>query len=131
MVWIEAPQQDGVQHAEHPRCQVGTLHAARAVIVLSAAQMLSVLKRLLKRLRQAWPDTLMIVRGDSHFAYPEVMQWIEAQANLHYVTGLTSNAVLQTLAHEVVEQAKRAYERDGGKITRFRSTSYQAGTWAR
>src|SRR5438874_6383890 len=94
-------------------------------------QMLSVLKRLVKRLRQAWPDTLLIFRGDSHFAYPEVMQWIEAQANLSYVTGLTSNAVLQPLAHEVVEQAKRAYERDGGKITRFHSTRYQAGTWSR
>ena len=94
-------------------------------------QMLSVLKRLVKRLRQAWPDTLLIFRGDSHFAYPEVMQWIEAQANLSYVTGLTSNAVLQPLAREVVEQAKRAYERDGGKITRFHSTRYQAGTWSR
>ncbi len=91
--------------------------------------MLSVLKRLLKRLRQVWPDTLIIVRGDSHFAYPEVMQWIEAQANLSYVTGLTSNSVLKKLAHEVVEQAKRAYARDGGKVTRFHSTRYQAGTW--
>jgi Transposase DDE domain group 1 len=43
---------------------------------------------------------------------------------------LTSNNVLQTLAHEVVEQAKRAYERDGGKVTRFHSTRYQAGTWS-
>src|ERR1043166_2755604 len=97
----------------------------------TGTQMLAVLKRVVKRLRQAWPDTLLIFRGDSHFAYPEVMQWIEAQANLHYVTGLTSNAVLQTLAREVVEQTKRAYERDGGKITRFHSTRYQAGTWSR
>lgn len=97
----------------------------------SGAQMLSVLKRLVKHLRQVWPDTLIIVRGDSHFAYPEVMQWIEAQANLHYVTGLTSNAVLKKLAHQVVEQAKRAYVRDGGKVTRFHSTRYQAGTWSR
>jgi hypothetical protein len=97
----------------------------------TGTQMLSVLKRLVKRLRQAWPDTLLIFRGDSHFAYPEVMQWIEAQDDLSYVTGLTSNAVLQTLAREVVEQAKRAYERNGGKITRFHSTRYQAGTWSR
>src|SRR5215475_1983969 len=97
----------------------------------TGAQMLSVLTRLVKRLRHAWPDTLLIFRGDSHFAYPEVMQWIEAQAQLSYVTGLTSNAVLQTLARDVVEQAKRAYERDGGKITRFHSTRYQAGTWSR
>jgi hypothetical protein len=93
-------------------------------------QMLSVLKRLVKHLRQAWPDTLIVFRGDSHFAYPEVMQWIEAQAHLHYVTGLTSNTILQKLAHEGVEQAKRAYERDGGKVTRFHSTRYQAGTWS-
>src|SRR5438128_1184928 len=97
----------------------------------SGAQMLSVLKRLVKHLRQAWPDTLIVFRGDSHFAYPEVMQWIEAQANLHYVTGLTSNGVLQKLAHEVVEQAKRAYGRDGGKVTRFHSTRSQARTWSR
>jgi DDE family transposase len=97
----------------------------------TGAQMLSVLKRMVKRLRHAWPDTLLILRGDSHFAYPEVMQWIEAQAHLHYVTGLTSNAVLQQLAHEVVEQAKRAYEREGGKVTRFHSTRYQAQTWSR
>jgi hypothetical protein len=96
----------------------------------TGTQMLSVLKRLVKRLRQAWPDTLLIFRGDSHFAYPEVMQWIEAQADLSYVTGLTSNAVLQTLARDAVEQAKRAYERDRGKITRFHSTRYQAGTWS-
>jgi hypothetical protein len=95
----------------------------------TGAQMLSVLKRLVKHLRKAWPDTLIIVRGDSHFAYPEVMQWIETQADLHYVTGLGSNRVLHALACQVIEQAKRAYERDGGKMTRFHSTRYQAGTW--
>src|SRR2546425_13119509 len=97
----------------------------------TGAQMLAVLTRLVKRLRQAWPHTLLILRGDSHFAYPEVMQWSEEQPDLSYVTGLTSNRVLTELAREVVEQAKRAYERDGGKITRFHSTRYQAGTWSR
>src|SRR5436309_1783304 len=36
MVWIEAPKQDRLQHTEHPRRQVGTPHAARAVVVLAA-----------------------------------------------------------------------------------------------
>src|SRR5229473_4425644 len=97
----------------------------------TGAQMLAVLKRLVKHLRHAWPDTLLIFRGDSHFTSPEVMQWIDDQANRSYVTGLTSNAVLKELAREGVEQAKRAYERDGGKVTRFHSTRYQAGTWSR
>ena len=77
----------------------------------TGAQLLSVLKRLVKRLRHAWPDTLLIYRGDSHFAYPEVMQWIEAQPQMHYVTGLTSNKILQALAQDVVQQATRAYQR--------------------
>jgi len=97
----------------------------------TGAQMLSVLKRLVTRRRRAWPDTLLILRGDSHFAYPEVMQWVEAQPGLHYVTGLTSNAVLKALAREAVEQATRAYARWGRKVTRFHSTHYQAQTWSR
>src|SRR5215831_15935437 len=96
----------------------------------SGAQMLAVRKRVVKRLRHAWPDTWFIFRGDSHFAYPEVMAWSEAQPQLSYVTGLTSNTVLQELAQEVVEQAKRAYARWGRKATRFHSMRYQAGTWS-
>jgi len=97
----------------------------------TGAQMLAVLKRLGKHLRRAWPETLLIFRGDSHFAYPEVMQWIEEQPELHYVPGLTSNAVLKELAQDVVAQAQRAYARFERKVTRFHSTRYQAGTWSR
>ena len=39
----------------------------------------------------------------------------EAQADLSYVTGLTSHAVLQAWAREVVAQAQRAYGRDGAR----------------
>ena len=37
----------------------------------TGTQMLSVLTRLVKRLRHAWPDTLLIFRGDRHFAYAD------------------------------------------------------------
>src|SRR4029453_3038610 len=94
-------------------------------------QMLAVVKRLVKHLRHAWPDPLVIFRGDSHFAYPEGMQWSDEQPEVHYWAGLTGNAVVQKLAHEVVEQAKRAYGYSGWKGTRFHSTRYQAQTWSR
>src|SRR5262249_33483577 len=97
----------------------------------TGAQMLSVLKRLVKRLRHAWPTTLLILRGASHFAYPEVMQWAEAQPGLSSVTGLTSHAVWKALAREAVAQATRAYAHWGRKVTRFHSTRYQAQTWSR
>jgi hypothetical protein len=70
--------------------------------------MLAVRKRVGKRLRHAWPDTWCLLRGDSHFASPEVRAWIATPPHLRSVTGLTSHAVLQRLAHEVIEQAKRA-----------------------
>jgi len=97
----------------------------------TGAQRLSVLKRLVKRLRPAWPATLLILRGASPFAYPEVRQWGEAQPGLSYVTGLTSQAVLKELAREVVAQATRAYAHWGRKVPRFHSTRYQAQTWSR
>ena len=62
----------------------------------TGAQRLAVLKRLVKRLRHAWPHTLLVREGTA--TLPEVRQWIEAQADLSYVTGLTSHAVLQAWA---------------------------------
>ena len=88
------------------------------------------LKRLGKPRRHAWPDTVLLVRGDRHVTSPEVLAWSEAQAHLHDVTGWTGTAVFKALARGVVEQAQRASERDGGKIPRFHQTRSQAGTWS-
>jgi hypothetical protein len=96
----------------------------------TGAQRLAGWKRVVQRLRPAWPDTLLLCRGDSHFASPEVRQWIAEQPELSYVTGLTSHAVLQEWAREVVEQAQRASACRGHKVTRFDSTRSQAGTWS-
>jgi hypothetical protein len=57
------------------------------------AQRLSGLQRLGKRRRHAWPETLVMVRGDSHVASPEGRPWIDAHPALRSVTGVTSNAV--------------------------------------
>jgi len=88
-------------------------------------------QRLVQPLRHAWPDTLVIFRGDSHCASPEVMPWGDEQPARHSVTGLTSTAVLQKLAREGGEQAKRAYSDSGRKVTRFPSTRSQAQPWSR
>jgi hypothetical protein len=72
------------------------------------AQMLSVLKRLGKRRRHAWPDTLLILRGDSPVAYPEGRPGVEAPPGRSSVTGWTSQAVLKDLARAVVAPATRA-----------------------
>ena len=39
-----------------------------------------IVARLLPHLRQHWPDTHILVRGDSHFASPELMHLIAKAA---------------------------------------------------
>ena len=97
----------------------------------SGKEVISILKRLIKKLRQVWPDTLIIFRGDSHFASPEVFEWIESQDNVDFVTGLSGNEALQKLVRLVVTNAKKRYEELQTPIKLFHSFSYQAESWAK
>ena len=57
-------------------------------------QMLAIVKRIITQLRARWADTIIVFRGDGHFSYPEVMQWIDSQENVMYVLGLTGNSLV-------------------------------------
>lgn len=70
-------------------------------------QRLAIVKRLITYLRVRWPKTLIVFRGDSHFTYPEVMDWIDTQENVMFGTGLTGNARLQEAVKTLVEHEKR------------------------
>jgi hypothetical protein len=35
------------------------------------------LRRLIKRIRQHWPETRITIRGDSHYGREEAMTWCE------------------------------------------------------
>ncbi len=92
-------------------------------------QMLAIVKRLIKYLRQHWPQTLIVFRGDGHFSYPEVMGWIDGQANVMYVIGLTGNVRLEKLIQAHVERATKLYDQTKNDIRLYHSISYQAGSW--
>jgi hypothetical protein len=51
------------------------------------------LRRLVRRIRRHWPNTRIIIRGDSHYGRREAMQWCE-QNGVCYIFGLAPNAVL-------------------------------------
>lgn len=52
----------------------------------------SILKRIVKLLRTVWKNTLIVVRGDSHFSSPELMAWTAQELNTQFLTGLTGNS---------------------------------------
>jgi len=63
-------------------------------------QVVSILKRLVKKIRASWPDTIIVFRGDSHFCSPEVLK---------YCVGLGSNAVLKRLIEPLLAEAKAIF----------------------
>ena len=96
---------------------------------LTGAGVLAILKRLVTHLRKRWPNTKIIFRGDSHFTSPQVMQWIDAQKHLFFVTGLTTNSILLKQAEITVQSAQKLFAEHKQKVVLFHSMYYQAKTW--
>jgi hypothetical protein len=92
-------------------------------------QMLAIVKRLIKYLRQYWPETVIVFRGDGHFSYPEVMEWIDGQDNVMYVIGLAGNACLEKLVQAHVGRATQLYEQTKNDVRLYHSFYYKAGSW--
>lgn len=88
----------------------------------------AVLKLLVKRLRQAWPEVRIILRADSGFCRWRLLSWCERQG-LGYIVGLAKNARLNALAEPWMDQAKAAFEATGEPQRRFADLSYAAKTW--
>jgi Transposase DDE domain group 1 len=101
----------------------GNVHGSRFVLL--------VLRRLLRRLRAAWPAVAVEVRADSGFAIPRLYAWCEAE-QVTYTIGLIPNPVLAARAAPLVAAAQTQSAAQGGaKVRLADETPYQAGSWAR
>lgn len=69
-----------------------------------------ILKRVLKRLRQHWPETRILLRGDSHFANVELMQLALDDPYTDFLFGLAGNSRLKRLAEPHLEHTRRLHE---------------------
>ena len=98
---------------------------------LPGKTILAIFKRLIVHLRKRWKNTLIIFRGDSHFTTPKIMDWIDTQENVSFVTGLAGNVVLQKLAKITIQSAKNIYERRQSKVKLFHTFYYGADSWAK
>jgi hypothetical protein len=76
----------------------------------TSAENAMILVRLLSYLRRHWPRTHILVRGDSHFATPEVIEVIAHRRLTDFVFGLAGNAVLLRQAAPVMQEARGLYQ---------------------
>ncbi len=90
----------------------------------------AVLKLLVDRIRQQWPQTQIIFRGDSGFCRWKLLRWCE-QHLVDYVVGIGRNKVLERGIEPLMAQAEEQFEQTGQKQRLFGETEYQAGTWDR
>jgi hypothetical protein len=69
-----------------------------------------ILVRLLAFLRRHWPRTHILVRGDSPFATPEVIEVRAHRHRIDFVFGLAGNPVLLRHAAPVMQEARHLHQ---------------------
>lgn len=88
----------------------------------------AVIKLLISYLRQHWPDTRFIVRGDSGFCRQRLIRWCERH-DVGYVIGVARNARLQARALRWEVTLENAYRKTGQKQRCIREFRYAADSW--
>lgn len=100
----------------------------------------AIMKRVLRLLRQAWPETHIILRGDGHFSNPELMVLRDTDPNLDFIFGLAGNKVLSPKAEPLLEQARALHrercanarnnkEAEPAATRLYEDVEYRAGSW--
>ena len=90
-------------------------------------QIVTILKRLVAYIRQAWPKVALFLRGDAHFSSPEVQDFC-ATKDLFFILGQSANTRLLALSKPLMDQTKSLYAQTGKPVRLFTSFYYQAQT---
>jgi hypothetical protein len=92
---------------------------------LSNEKLASIVRRVLERIRQRWPDVELLLRGDSHFTGGPMLTLCR-ELDVRFVLGLAPNKVLHRKAEAIARRAHRKFERTGEKARLFTTTRYRA-----
>jgi hypothetical protein len=99
----------------------GTVHASHGVV--------AILKRIVRTLRQHWPEVAIELRADSGFAIPALYDWCETEG-VGYTIGLGRNNRLEVAIAALQTAAETQSQQQGGaKVRLLGETTYQAASW--
>ena len=91
---------------------------------------MALVRAMVKRLREAFPDCHIELRADSALALPEVYDGCEKIA-LPYTISLPKNERLTELAQPWMRDAQAIHAETGEKVQVFGEFAYAAHTWSR
>ncbi|MDM5182273.1 IS1380 family transposase, partial [Massilia sp. DJPM01] len=96
-----------------------------------------IMRRVLKRIRQHFPATHILVRGDGHFSGPELMSLIDSMSNVDFIFGFACNPKLLAMAEptrlRAIDRWVAAQSQDvvPKAVRLFDEFAYQARSWPR
>jgi DDE family transposase len=90
------------------------------------------LRRLLRAIRANWPKTEILLRADSHYCSPEVLDWCRANG-LDYILGVAPTTTLRRHIGDLEASTKARFEAapNNGKARRFKEFLDGAASWSR
>ena len=86
---------------------------------------------IIKRIRSSWPDTRIIVRGDSGFCRDWLMSWCEDQIGVEFVLGLAKNDRLVSRIAKDLDEVHTLSVGSGKPVRRFKELNYRTrSSWS-
>jgi hypothetical protein len=98
----------------------------------SGAEIQKLLRRVLRAIRANWPAAHILIRADSHYCCPEVIDFCRANG-LDFILGVAPTTTLRRHV-ETLEASAKAYFEAGpkkAKVRRFKEFYDGAGSWSR
>jgi hypothetical protein len=102
--------------------RAGNAHAAKGAA--------AILKRIIRRLKKAYPKATILVRADAGFAVPAIYRLLERE-KVKYTIGLITNDRLRKRAAHLVLKAETEFAKTGEKQRLFGSFYHRAESWQR
>ena len=98
----------------------------------SGAEARALLRRLVREIRSHWPRVEILLRGDSHFCTPEVLDFCR-QARLDFILGIAARNSLRqhVMALEQSTAARQSARPRAGKLRRYKAFFDGARSWSR
>lgn len=97
----------------------------------ASAGSLEEIERMVRQIRQGWPETRIILRADSGFCRDRLMSWCEAN-QVQYVFGFARNERLRRLLEPAMEQAAALQPESGQAARVFSEFVYEThDSWSR
>lgn len=94
----------------------------------SGTEIVTVLKRIVRRIRARFPDTKLIFRADSHHARAEVLTYLDKHG-VGYIIGLSKQYLPRNICKNLSERALKLSKQEFKKVRLFHSFQHQVSSW--